>query len=96
LHNYVSQVKTDLYFLSSEATLATCTQIVWTYIFELAFLHETINGWSFLGTSLILGYMLVVAATKMLDSMNRIEETPLLPSEDPESPLTQARTEEDY
>lgn len=38
----------------------------------------------------------MVAATKMLDSMNRIEETPLLPSEDPESPLTQARTEEDY
>jgi hypothetical protein len=62
----------------------------------LAFLHETINGWSFLGTSLILGYMLVVAATKIIDSRNRIEETPLLSSEDPEALLKEARTEEEY
>lgn len=50
---------------SVQATLATCTQIVWTYVFELAFLHEVINRWSLAGTGLILGYMLVVAATKM-------------------------------
>ena len=49
----------------SQATLATCTQIVWIYIFELAFLHEAINGWSLSGTGLILGFMLVVGYSKM-------------------------------
>jgi len=50
---------------AATATLATSTQIVWTYIFELAFLHETINGWSLAGTGLIIGYMLIVAVIKM-------------------------------
>jgi len=50
---------------AATATLATCTQIVWTYIFELAFLHEALNRWSLGGSGLILGYMLVVAAVKM-------------------------------
>lgn len=50
---------------AATATLATSTQIVWTYIFELAFLHETINSWSLAGTGLIIGYMLVVAVIKM-------------------------------
>lgn len=40
---------------AATATLATCTQIVWTYIFELAFLHEAIDGSSIMGTVLILG-----------------------------------------
>ena len=45
--------------------MATCTQIVWTYIFELAFLHEPINRWSVVGTVLILGFMLYVGHAKM-------------------------------
>lgn len=51
---------------AATATLATSTQIVWTYIFELLFLHEAINNWSLAGTGLILGYMLIVAAIKMV------------------------------
>ena len=51
-----------------QGTLATSTQIVWTYIFELAFLHEGINGWSLTGTGLILGFMLIVGASKMKES----------------------------
>ena len=50
---------------AATATLATCTQLVWTFIFELAFLHEALNRWSLAGSGLILGYMLVVAAVKM-------------------------------
>lgn len=49
---------------AATATLGTTTQIVWTYIFELLFLHEVINGWSLAGTGLILGFMLVVAFLK--------------------------------
>ena len=49
---------------AATATLGTTTQIVWTYIFELLFLHEVINGWSVAGTGLILGFMLVVAFLK--------------------------------
>ena len=45
--------------------MVTCTQIVWTYIFELAFLHEGINGWSLAGTTLILGFMVVVGYLKL-------------------------------
>lgn len=41
---------------------------MWTYIFELAFLHEPLEMWSLAGTGLILGYMLVVAAIKMIES----------------------------
>ena len=50
---------------AATATLATCTQIVYTYIFELLFLHEAINGWSLAGTALILAYMLMVGIVKM-------------------------------
>jgi drug/metabolite transporter (DMT)-like permease len=53
---------------AATATLATCTQIVWTYIFELGFLHEPIDQWSLSGTALILGYMLIVAIIKMVRS----------------------------
>lgn len=55
-------------FTLRQATLATSTQIVWTYVFEMAFLHETLNAWSVAGTGLILGYMLVVAAMKYASS----------------------------
>lgn len=48
-----------------KATLATCTQIVWTYIFELTFLHESIDFWSVAGTALILGFMVIVGISKM-------------------------------
>ena len=74
---------------AATATLATCTQIVWTYIFELLFLHEGVNSWSLAGTGLILGYMLIVAFFKMLearvkeqDKLNELEKTPLLPVEE--------------
>lgn len=53
---------------AATATLATSTQIVWTYIFEIAFLHEAINLWSLGGTGLILGYMLIVGIVKMIES----------------------------
>jgi hypothetical protein len=52
-------------FQCKKGTLATCTQIVWTYIFELAFLHEAINGWSVAGTVLILGFMVIVGTLKL-------------------------------
>ncbi|KAL7552228.1 hypothetical protein ACHAWF_015447 [Thalassiosira exigua] len=58
---------------AATATLGTTTQIVWTYIFELAFLHEALNAWSLGGTSLILGYMLVVAMAK-LKSLPRYDD----------------------
>jgi hypothetical protein len=48
----------------------TTTQIVWTYIFNLVFLSEPLNFWSFAGTGLILGYMLFVAAMKMNGGRN--------------------------
>lgn len=81
---------------AATATLATCTQIVWTYIFELAFLHEALNRWSVGGSGLILGYMVVVAAVKIHNAAYKnspksrtdgeevlSEGTPLLPgSED--------------
>ena len=62
---------------AATATLATCTQIVWSYIFELAFLHEALNRWSLIGTGLILGYMLMVAAIKMgsISSGGKLPET---------------------
>ena len=50
---------------AATATLATCSQIVFTYIFELLFLHEGINLWSVLGTILIIGFMMVVGVYKM-------------------------------
>jgi len=60
---------------AATATLATSTQIVWTYIFELAFLHELIDPWSLGGTGLILGYMMLVAALKIFQSEPH-DETP--------------------
>lgn len=53
---------------AATATLATSTQIVWTYIFEIALLHEALNTWSLGGTALILGYMVVVGIVKMIES----------------------------
>ena len=49
---------------AAKATLATSTQIVWTYLFELTLLHEPLQVWSLAGTALILGYMLIVALVK--------------------------------
>lgn len=60
---------------AATGTLATCTQIVWTYIFELAVLHEALNGWSIAGTVLILGFMLVVGIQKMKNADENIHET---------------------
>lgn len=64
---------------AATATLATSTQIVWTYIFELAFLHEALNMWSLGGTGLILGYMLIVGVVKMMESGNTVAPAPRLP-----------------
>mmetsp|Transcript_23243 Transcript_23243/g.40910 ORF Transcript_23243/g.40910 Transcript_23243/m.40910 type:complete len:462 (-) Transcript_23243:1288-2673(-) len=50
---------------AATGTLATCTQIVFTYIFELLFLHEPINVWSVAGTILIIGFMTMVGLHKM-------------------------------
>jgi drug/metabolite transporter (DMT)-like permease len=67
---------------AATATLGTTTQIVWTYIFELAFLHDGINAWSFGGTGLIMGYMIVMAGLKLVapssDGGSREESEPLL------------------
>lgn len=77
---------------AATGTLATSTQIVWTYIFELAFLHESINGWSLAGTGLILGFMIIVGISKMLEekpeSTTPPEEQGLLlaPSDEKEDP----------
>lgn len=53
---------------AATATLATSTQIVWTFIFEILFLHETLNLWSLGGTALILGYMMIVGIIKVMES----------------------------
>ena len=53
---------------AATATLATSTQIVWTYVFELLFLHEALDAWSLAGTALILGYMMVVAILKIMEA----------------------------
>lgn len=53
---------------AATATLATSTQIVWTFIFEILFLHEQLNLWSLAGTALILGYMMVVGVIKIMES----------------------------
>jgi drug/metabolite transporter (DMT)-like permease len=56
---------------AATGTLATSTQIVWTYIFEMMFLHEGINGWSLAGTGLILGFMLIVGISKVAERNNK-------------------------
>ena len=48
--------------------MATSTQIVWTFIFEILFLHEALNLWSLAGTGLILGYMMIVGIIKVMES----------------------------
>jgi len=53
---------------TATATLATSTQIVWTFIFEILFLHEEINMWSISGTALILGFMVIVGVIKIMES----------------------------
>lgn len=53
---------------AATATLATSTQICWTFIFEILFLHEELNLWSLAGTALILGYMVIVGIIKMTES----------------------------
>eukprot|EP00523_Entomoneis_sp_CCMP467_P010974 CAMPEP_0168740672 /NCGR_PEP_ID=MMETSP0724-20121128/12109_1 /TAXON_ID=265536 /ORGANISM="Amphiprora sp., Strain CCMP467" /LENGTH=450 /DNA_ID=CAMNT_0008788133 /DNA_START=239 /DNA_END=1591 /DNA_ORIENTATION=- len=60
---------------AATGTLATCFQIVFTYIFEMAFLHEPINGWSIAGTVLILGFMMIVGIAKMNVADENIHET---------------------
>jgi drug/metabolite transporter (DMT)-like permease len=65
-----------------KATLATTTQIVWTYIFELTILHEMLNWWSIAGTILILGYMLLVAILKTMVSMPSLQSSSLTPNKD--------------
>lgn len=52
---------------AATASLATSTQIVWTFVFEILFLHETINVWSASGTSLILGFMIIVGVLKVAE-----------------------------
>ncbi|CAB9528962.1 solute carrier family 35 member G1 [Seminavis robusta] len=90
---------------AATATLATSTQIVWTYVFELAFLHDHLDTWSLFGTGLIMGYMLCVAFIKTLATDKLAEASPeeqkgLLDMDDekPEyqstTPLTQASVEE--
>ena len=83
---------------AATASLATCTQIVWTFIFELAFLHESLDQWSLGGSGLILGYVLVVAVMKMNnvasdDLPKRVDkkesdskDTPLLPDIESDRP----------
>mmetsp|Transcript_5102 Transcript_5102/g.9753 ORF Transcript_5102/g.9753 Transcript_5102/m.9753 type:complete len:394 (-) Transcript_5102:70-1251(-) len=61
---------------AATATLATSTQIVWTYIFEIMFLHEAINSWSLGGTGLILGYMILVGAIKMVEANEGVPKSP--------------------
>jgi len=69
---------------AATATLGTTTQIVWTYIFELAFLHEGLNRWSLGGTGLILGYMLLVAVLKMQSGSSTIDPQNHIASHDEE------------
>jgi drug/metabolite transporter (DMT)-like permease len=68
---YTGQYLTNLglqYETAATGTLATCSQIVFTYLFEMLFLHEPINLWSIAGTVLILGFMIVVGMQKMKSS----------------------------
>lgn len=74
---YTGQYLTNLGLQHESAatgTLATCSQIVFTYIFELTFLHERIDVWSILGTLLILGFMVIVGVFKMKEADEDIHE----------------------
>ena len=59
---------------AATGTLATCSQIVFTYAFELLFLHEAINIWSVAGTLLILGFMMIVGSCKMKQADGNVHE----------------------
>uniref|UniRef100_A0A7R9ZHZ7 EamA domain-containing protein n=1 Tax=Pseudictyota dubia TaxID=2749911 RepID=A0A7R9ZHZ7_9STRA len=75
---YAGQYLTNLglqYETAATGTLATCSQIVFTYIFELVFLHELINVWSILGSLLIIGFMAIVGILKMKDADETMHET---------------------
>lgn len=75
---YAGQYLTNLGLQHESAatgTLATCSQIVFTYVFELAFLHEPLNLWSLGGTVLILGFMVIVGIFKMKYADDNIHET---------------------
>ena len=60
---------------AATGTLATCSQIVFTYAFELAILHEELNLWSLCGSALIVGFMVVVGLFKMREADETIKET---------------------
>ena len=60
---------------AATGTLATCSQIVFTYLFELMFLHEPINVFSVAGTVLIIGFMALVGFFKMKDATGHDYET---------------------
>uniref|UniRef100_A0A7S3L0E2 EamA domain-containing protein n=1 Tax=Amphora coffeiformis TaxID=265554 RepID=A0A7S3L0E2_9STRA len=75
---YAGQYLTNLglqHETAATGTLATCSQIVFTYLFEMLFLHEAINLWSLAGTVLILGFMVVVGILKMQQADESIHET---------------------
>jgi drug/metabolite transporter (DMT)-like permease len=68
---YAGQYLTNLglqHETAATATLATCSQIVFTYVFELAFLHEPINALSVAGTLLIVGFMVLIGLAKMKEA----------------------------
>ena len=74
---YTGQYLTNLglqHETAATGTLATCSQIVFTYLFELLFLHEGINLWSIAGTILILGFMVVVGMLKMQSANPAVHE----------------------
>jgi len=78
LSAYAGQYLTNLglqHETAATGTLATCSQIVFTYIFELTFLHEDINVWSVAGTVLILGFMIIVGFCKMQQADGTVHET---------------------
>ena len=71
LTGYMGQWLTNLGLqaeTAATATLASSTQLVWTYLFEQMFLHEPLNLWSLSGTGLILADMVVVAISKMVEA----------------------------
>ena len=49
---------------AATATLVTSTQICWTFIFEVLFLHEGISLWSLGRTSLIVGVIKMIESNK--------------------------------
>lgn len=59
---------------AATGTLVTTTQIVWTYVFELSFLHEPVDLWSLGGTALIMGYMLLVGIIKLFTNSSKQQQ----------------------